>query len=282
MDFNEIFDTVVNGISTTIDFSKEMIQDLVNQGQEFKKQSSLAKPVDANGIPWTTSDMCFKLGEKEPGAEVYTLDYISIDQDGEWWLMSSHTDGTITKAKANECYHIKLDIACHHSDVMQDNKTNYNTTKLYVKCDDDKYSLGRKCDDDKYSLSRGYSYTRAHKTDAGADIYTPISFDVEPHSGYVVHTKTHIQLPKGTVGMIKSKSGLYTKHGIITTGVIDEGFTGEIIVRVSNLSDEPYHFNVGDKLTQLVVLPVLYPEIDITDKIFGGDRGDDGYGSTGR
>lgn len=277
MDFNAMFDAINDGISTAIDFSKEAFQDLINKREEFKKEHSMTAPVDAKGIPWSTKDLCFKLDEKSSIA--YTLDYIAVDQYDEWWLMSNRllsvidkNDNNATaikiKAKANECYHYHIGLDISHNHIKNSEpktKSHDSDNTLYIKLD-----------------NGGYSYTRAHTTDAGADIRTPISFDVEPHSGVVVNTRTHVQLPKGTVGMLKSKSGLYTKHGIITTGTIDEGFTGEVIVRISNLSDELYHFNAGDKITQIVVFPVLYPEIKITDEISGGERGDDGYGSTGR
>ena len=82
--------------------------------------------------------------------------------------------------------------------------------------------------------------------------------------------------------MVKSKSGLNIKHGIITDGVIDEGFTNQIVVKLYNLSYRFHHFKAGDKITQLVVMPVLYPDFEQVDEIEGGERGDAGYGSTGR
>lgn len=135
----------------------------------------------------------------------------------------------------------------------------------------------------KVKLDQGaYLPERAHKTDAGADIRTPRAFTIHAHSDVTIHTGVHIQLPKGTVGMLKSKSGLNIKKGIVSEGVIDEGFTGEIIVKLYNLSDQLYVFNRGDKITQLVTMPVLYPDFVQVHQITGGERGDNGYGSTGR
>lgn len=82
--------------------------------------------------------------------------------------------------------------------------------------------------------------------------------------------------------MVKSKSGLNIWDSIISEGVIDEGFTNEIIVKLYNLGERTVHFDAGDKITQLVVLPVLYPDFRQVDEIKGGERGDAGYGSTGR
>lgn len=123
---------------------------------------------------------------------------------------------------------------------------------------------------------------RAHSTDAGADILCPAGFTLSARSSAVIRTRVHVELPPFTVGLLKSKSGLNIKHDIIGEGVIDQGFTGEVIVKLYNLGDRPYHFEAKDKIIQLLVVPVLYPRIEQVDQIAGGDRGDAGYGSTGR
>lgn len=127
-----------------------------------------------------------------------------------------------------------------------------------------------------------YKPSRAHATDAGMDLRTPVAVTVPAHGSVVVDTRTHVELPQGCAGLIVSKSGLNVKHGITSTGLIDEGFTGTILVRLYNHSDEDYAFNAGDKVTQLVVMPVRYEAVEIVDSINGGERGDNGYGSTGR
>lgn len=123
---------------------------------------------------------------------------------------------------------------------------------------------------------------RAHDTDAGADIRTPEGFTLKAHGSEIVATGVHVELPAGTVGMLKSKSGLNTRYGIVSEGVIDEGFSGEIIVKLYNLSDHDYMFQRGDKITQLVVMPVHYVTYEQVDEINAGERGANGYGSTGR
>lgn len=123
---------------------------------------------------------------------------------------------------------------------------------------------------------------RAHDTDAGADIRTPEGFWLRAHDSEIVATGVHVELPAGTVGMLKSKSGLNTRYGIVSEGVIDEGFSGEIIVKLYNLSDHDYLFQRGDKITQLVVMPVHYVTYEQVDEIKAGERGANGYGSTGR
>ena len=123
---------------------------------------------------------------------------------------------------------------------------------------------------------------RAHRTDAGADILTPRSFMLAAKSSAIIRTGVHVELPRGTVGMLKSKSGLNIFHDIVGEGVIDEGFDGEVVVKLYNLGNNPYQFERGDKIIQLVVMQVLYPDIVQADEISGGERGANGYGSTGR
>ena len=135
----------------------------------------------------------------------------------------------------------------------------------------------------KVQLDHGaFMPERAHPTDAGADLRTPIDFTIMPFGGYTVDTGVHIQLPEGTKCDVRSKSGLNIKHDIITVGLVDEGFTGSIKVRLLNLSDRPYGFRRGDKITQIVVTDVHYPDFVEVDRVSGGERGTGGYGSTGR
>lgn len=128
----------------------------------------------------------------------------------------------------------------------------------------------------------GYVPSRAHDTDAGMDLRTPVSVTVQAHGSVVVDTRTHVELPHGCAGLIVSKSGLNVMHGITSTGLIDEGFSGKILVRIYNHSGEDYAFHEGDKCAQLVVIPVRYEPVEIVDSINGGERGSAGFGSTGR
>lgn len=128
----------------------------------------------------------------------------------------------------------------------------------------------------------GFEPSRAHATDAGMDLRTPVAVTVPAHGSAVVDTKTHVELPQGCAGLIVSKSGLNVKHGITSAGLVDDGYTGTILVRLYNHSDEDYEFAAGDKVTQLVVMHVRYEPVEIVDSINGGERGDGGFGSTGR
>ena len=133
------------------------------------------------------------------------------------------------------------------------------------------------------SLDSGaFPPTRAHATDAGLDIKSPVKALVRAHDSLVIRTGVHVELPLETAGLLVSKSGLMTNHDITNTGLIDEGYDGEIVVKLFNHGDEDYEIRVGDKISQLVVLPVLYPEVVIVPHLVnGGSRGSHGFGSTG-
>lgn len=135
----------------------------------------------------------------------------------------------------------------------------------------------------KIKLDRGaFVPERAHVTDAGADLRSPIDAVVPARGSRVIDTGVHIQLPHGYVGMLKSKSGLNVKYGITSDGVIDEGYTGAIKVKLYNHSDYPYAILRGDKITQLVIVPYVCAYFQFVDELEDSERGDDGFGSTGR
>ncbi len=92
----------------------------------------------------------------------------------------------------------------------------------------------------------------------------------------------HIEIPYGAVGFIKSKSELNVKHGITSEGVIDCGYTGSIRVKLYNNSGTDYEVKAGDKISQLVILPVVLAEVELTDSLEDTERGDGGFGSTGK
>lgn len=124
---------------------------------------------------------------------------------------------------------------------------------------------------------------KAHQSDAGIDLRTPEDFEIKPRGSVNINTGIHVQLPRGTVGLLLSKSGLMVHHGIVTAGgVIDEGYTGSICVTLRNDSDKAYKFRSGDKITQLVILPVVHTDINVVDSLEDTERGANGFGSSGR
>ncbi len=118
--------------------------------------------------------------------------------------------------------------------------------------------------------------------DAGADIRTPIHVTVMPHSAVIIDTGIHVEIPRGFVGMLKSKSGLNVNKSILSEGVIDNGYTGTIRVKLYNHGEQTVTFERGDKVTQLVILPFLAGQFRQADSLDDTERGAGGFGSTGR
>lgn len=133
-----------------------------------------------------------------------------------------------------------------------------------------------------YTDNGGYIPSKAHEADAGFDLRTPVSVQVAPHSSARIDTLVHMQIPNGYVGFLKSKSGLNVNHGITSEGVIDSGYTGSIVVKLYNNSDVPMNFIVGDKITQIVILPIPDVHLVHTRDFKTTERGNNGFGSTGR
>ena len=122
----------------------------------------------------------------------------------------------------------------------------------------------------------------AHDTDAGADLRSPVSFSVMAGDSVTVDTGVHVEIPDGMVGMLKSKSGLNVKHSIVSEGVIDAGYTGSIRVKLYNRGVGTYTVCKGDKITQLVIMPVYHAAFEQVDRLDETERGNGGFGSTGR
>lgn len=135
-----------------------------------------------------------------------------------------------------------------------------------------------------YQLDIGaYVPEKAHDADAGFDLRTPCEIPV-PANGYaIIDTGVHVEIPYGYVGFLKSKSGLNVKHNLQCEGVIDSGYTGSIVAKINNHGTEDYTFNAGDKVTQLVILPIPEVEMVRVDEINNDtERGDNGFGSSGK
>lgn len=127
-----------------------------------------------------------------------------------------------------------------------------------------------------------YMPVRAHKADAGLDLRSPKDFIIEAGKAAIIDTGVHVEIPYGYVGMLKSKSGLNVRCGIVGEGTIDSGYTGSIVVKLYNLEDGSVAFRKGDKIIQLVVMPVCLDDVVLAEALDETERGDGGFGSTGR
>lgn len=128
----------------------------------------------------------------------------------------------------------------------------------------------------------GFTPVREHETDAGVDLKTPRKLVIPPHSSEHVDLLVRVEIPNGYVGLLTSKSGLMKYNGVKTTGTIDCGYSGTIGCKVFNHSSDTVTFERGDKVTQLVVIPCIMDKPEIVDEITAGERGEEGFGSTGK
>lgn len=122
--------------------------------------------------------------------------------------------------------------------------------------------------------------TRAHSKDAGLDLYANKGGLIFPKCRKIFGTGFHASIPAGYVGLLTSKSGMMGK-GITSRGTIDSDYTGEIRAVLFNHSWRFVRIKPKQKITQLVILPVITPEPDAVDSLEATDRGADGFGSTG-
>lgn len=125
----------------------------------------------------------------------------------------------------------------------------------------------------------------AHPGDAGADLTAAESVTLEPGHRATIGTGVSIALPNGFVGFVVPRSGLAAKHGITivnSPGTIDAGYRGEIRVTLLNTdSAAAYTVAVGDRVAQLIVMPVTTARFIPVEILPGSHRGDQGFGSTG-
>lgn len=127
--------------------------------------------------------------------------------------------------------------------------------------------------------------TKAHSADAGFDLYAPKDCYgvILPHTSAAIDTGTAICIPDGYCGLLVSKSGLNVKHGIKSTGLVDAGYTGNVVVKLYNDSDSPFVLEGGMKISQIVILPIPDAMLEQV-KDFGveTERGVNGFGSSGK
>ncbi len=124
--------------------------------------------------------------------------------------------------------------------------------------------------------------TYAHQDDAGMDLYASKGNYIPAGGRCTFPTGIHIEIPKGYFGAIRAKSGLLRNHGILCSGTIDVGYTGEIMVTLVNTSDELYCVSEGDKIAQLIIIPYERVELLEVESLEKTERGDNGFGSSGR
>lgn len=133
-------------------------------------------------------------------------------------------------------------------------------------------------------LSSGCIPQRAHAEDAGADLVSRENIVIPAGGRALVGTGVAIETPEGLVSLVCSRSGLAAKHGVHVLngpGVVDPGYIGEVFVNLHNAGREDFHIRAGDRVAQLLLVPVVYPEFEVSDSLGSSGRGESGHGSTG-
>jgi dUTP diphosphatase len=122
--------------------------------------------------------------------------------------------------------------------------------------------------------------------DAGLDLVANSEVTLKPGERAVVPTGIAIAIPEGHAGWVLPRSGLASKHGITLAnapGLIDSGYRGEVLVSVVNLDpDEAYTIRRGERIAQLVIAPFATVTVEESDALPASERGEGGFGSTGR
>ena len=121
---------------------------------------------------------------------------------------------------------------------------------------------------------------------AGADLYACLDEEITVNPGQTVWIPTGLamEIPKGCAGLVYARSGLACKKGLAPAnkvGVIDSDYRGEIKVGLINQGEADYEIQPGERVAQLVVMPVLQPEIELVQSLSDTARGAGGFGSTG-
>ena len=125
------------------------------------------------------------------------------------------------------------------------------------------------------------SYSR--EGDVGIDLRAVKETGISAGQRIVVPTGVHVSIPFGFVGLIKDRSGLAAKHGIhIMAGVIDPNYRGEVKAVVLNTSGEEYNIATGERIAQMLILPLARVNIVERDKLDVTNRNENGWGSSGK
>ena len=123
---------------------------------------------------------------------------------------------------------------------------------------------------------------RAHNADAGLDLFSREDAVIFPNSSGEFDTGVHVAIPQGYTGFLKSKSSLNVRYSCQSEGVIDSGYTGSIMVKLFNHGSKAVEIKKGQKISQLVLLPIITPELELVDHLEDTERGNGGFGSSGK
>lgn len=125
---------------------------------------------------------------------------------------------------------------------------------------------------------------KKHADDAGFDLYAASVAEDRKHDVVSYGTGIAVEIPEGYMGFIFPRSSIYKEDIMLanSVGLIDSGYRSEILVKFKKLQPHTHRYTINDRIAQLVIVP--YPEIELeeSNELSSTDRGDGGFGSTGR
>lgn len=139
----------------------------------------------------------------------------------------------------------------------------------------------------KYQYKGNYQSPKKQTVgSAGIDLFNNTDKDItiEPGEYAIISTGFYVEIPEGYVGLLFARGSLGYKYGCTLTnsvGVIDGDYRGEVMARITNISQEPHTIKAGERCVQLVIMPILDTEY-VEDELNDTERGTNGFGSTGR
>lgn len=130
----------------------------------------------------------------------------------------------------------------------------------------------------------GIEFRAPRRGDAGYDLFSTENYFVEPRNRVLVESGLHLEIPSGYVGLVKDRSSVAAAGLHTLAGVIDSAYRGELKILMVNLADEDIQIRAGQKIAQLLVIPVYSAPVEIVDSLedlSSTERGAGGFGSTG-
>jgi dUTP pyrophosphatase len=123
--------------------------------------------------------------------------------------------------------------------------------------------------------------TRAHPEDAGMDLYALEDTELPPFDGKLARTGVAFAIAQGHVGMIADRSSMAKKGVKVSGGIIDSGYRGEVLVVLRNLTAQEIVLKRGERIAQMLTLPIVTPALVEAQDLDSTARGAGGFGSTG-
>jgi dUTP pyrophosphatase len=134
----------------------------------------------------------------------------------------------------------------------------------------------------EFELGRSFAPMRVHPEDAGLDLLSTVTIMLKPGASAEIKTGVKCAIPANTMGLLCLRSSLARLGLTIAGGIIDEGFTGELVAIIRNASDKEVPIYRGNRIVQLIIIPIVKPVLQFVDELPNTARGTGAFGSTGK